>query len=104
MPPPLENDEAPRASGPRQIFYQLPRKSAVSRAPAQVLTQPGVGLTAAQLCATWTTEARRLAGLFAATGNWKHFFALVRHVAGMCWRLNSSPEVPAPSGQFIRRI
>jgi hypothetical protein len=38
----------------------------------------------------WTTEARRLAGEFSLTGDWRHFTALVRHVAGMSWRMNRS--------------
>ena len=102
MPP---NDNGRSLAGRSHMLYHLPLDSAAGRIPAQVLSaQPGVGRTAAQLCARWTTEARRLAGLFAATGNWKHFFALLRHVAGMCWRLDFSPEVPAPSGQFIKRI
>jgi hypothetical protein len=35
----------------------------------------------------WTREARRLSAEFSATGDWKHFNALVRHVAGMSWRM-----------------
>jgi hypothetical protein len=46
----------------------------------------------------WTREARRLAGEFSLTGDWKHFTALVRHVAGMSWPVNRSPL------QRIRRL
>jgi hypothetical protein len=40
--------------------------------------------------AQWTREARRLACEFSLTGDWRHFAALVRHVAGMSWRMNRS--------------
>ena len=33
-----------------------------------------------------TRESRRLAGQFSLTGDWRHFNALLRHVAGMVLR------------------
>jgi hypothetical protein len=34
----------------------------------------------------WTREVRRIAGLFSATGDWKHFRVLILHVWGMALR------------------
>ena len=41
-----------------------------------------------ELLLMWTREARRLAGEFSRTGQWRYFRALLRHVIGRQKRLN----------------
>jgi hypothetical protein len=51
----------------------------------------------------WTREARRLAGLFAESGNWTHCAALFVHVAGMNWRLGGCKSAP-PRKEILLRV
>lgn len=51
----------------------------------------------------WTNEARRLAGLFAETGDWKHACGFILHIAGMLWRF-SGEKLPPPKREACRTL
>ena len=51
---------------------------------------PAAAQAADRILLKWTREARRMAGEFSLTGDWRHFTALVRHVAAMSWRVHRS--------------
>jgi hypothetical protein len=90
MSPPPENERARLATVGHAQFDNLVPDNGIAPVPAQERESIQV---------VWTREARRLAGQFSLTGDWRHFRALVRHVAGMALRF----RIRTASDQIERR-
>jgi hypothetical protein len=75
----------------RDVFERLRSRGSPPKERGGCYTAPNSNGDAAYhshaIAQIWTNEARRLAGEFSVTGDWRHFRALIRHLAGMCLRL-----------------